>query len=550
MAKRIKPIWHTTANVGNTSAAQGGVTPKDSRSSKNVVEPSIVERFPKLVGASREGISSGSYIKAFLSYHADKTLLSLPVNVQSIFACDLKFNEPVDEIKRQFDKDGVDLATVLLSRLQTTKNFAEKSILAKMLFYLDKDKFVTEYLIPCLQVKVEVNRQTQALSVISYDTVNLPFAREQAREYKKYIGNELERNNWSFCEQLLQSLNESEMVELFENTDFAIVVNHEAFGDSLANLKNPASIINALLDLAEVNLSDTTNDDKSQATRIHSILLSAAKALRERQVVISNNILQAIYKTTDNKDIQDTALEYMSKDSEFDKFLLDFIKDDSDTSYEARLRRFWAIFDYANSKKAAGAKGLKNFILESEDQFLVNYACYELIQRCGVSGKKAFTSAIQKQVKEEKPSLPLAFLTFMVTKFAKLKPEYGEIFKSLLMLNFSDGAGLKQAYENLRDTQISKLQVNDIGVLVFCSAETETIPPMTDLISVTGLKKLFNWEADDRKINTARNILALIEYALEEEREKTLGLLSAEFITDEDTLTKDILHRIAGIKDK
>lgn len=502
---RPKPVsWALTVHPTKAQAKSDQKTAlegdKESAANEPISHPFLALRI-------RSQVSNRGYLNSFLSYECSQVNANLDVLKYGLQPSS-EFSEIVDSLDKVFDKNGSSLKDAALSMLKIADDFQDKELLAAMVLYLDPSFFVSEYLIPIL----EEDHYIQDL-----------------------------QGNKNFVVRVLSAYWKDDLKELFSFVDFKNVSKLNKLAENLAALPYPQDVMDALIEISNEK-GDGANDIKN---KIHRIVLLTLQKLGKENLEVPLSTVQGLYSSSIDTDISDGAYAILKDKHESDalEILIRLINDNSDDSYETRLRRFWAIHDLACLPKGNAAKLLKEFVLSSNDSFLVNYACYELGLNTGEEGKNALASIILKDASSERPSNALAFVAFMV----KHRKEFADILKLVCSMQYADST-LANVYRNTEAAEFNKIQVDEKGCLTFSLYDTQPTVNVTDVFSMIGLETIIRWGLEDKSLTTKKNVLDLLEYAYKSNPRKISALINAQLEMD-DPKTNNFLLGIADVKE-
>lgn len=480
-------------------------------------EPVITLHHPFLVANVRHDASSSGFLSGFLDHESIEMQGNQFDAIEMAFCGSSKLTDLVDPLVRELERRSIDPNTAFLALLKNTEDVNDKAVLAAVLILRDLDFFVSDFVSPVM-------------------------------EERPYFEN-LESNK-KFCLRFLDALDEDELRSVFCRMDFSASCRLNPLAKSLSELKDPELVLSTLLDIANdesSSLITASNDDylQNHKKRIHKIVVLVMKSLKKADKPVPSEPLKTLYATCDDSDISDEAIALFetAKIQDEGKFLLDLIKDDSDMEYEARRRRFWAISDYATRLKEKAVGGLKRFISQSDDSFLVSFACYELVNRFEKKGQNALASVIYEQVTGNRLSIPLAYVGFMM----RHNQSYVDIFKSVLSMNYSGRSNLALAYSNLDGTEITKMRVGDNDLPTFYAAYNMPADTIVDIFTMLGLRTCIQWAMSDGKGHTYDNVLDLIQYGYRSDGRRMSALVTAQLEYD-DPEVNDLLFAVAGIR--
>ncbi len=439
---------------------------------------------------------------------------------------DGRFLEYLETEGGRFGRAGIDLVASCLGVLKRNNNFREKSLLSAIVVALDEQAFVSDYLLPSLEKRS------------SFENI---------------------ANNKNFSVQILKDLNKEPLLTLFKLINFDEIMSTDNLATSLSELPNQHAVLGALVEVYDESseYSFMKSESHSQKEKIQKLILEVAKKLKEQKKSIPVEPLQAVYKTTEKSESNDTVAELLSfatEASAHERFLFEVVNDSSDDSYTARRVRFWAIDDIFKCGPQAALK-LGDLILRSKDQFLVNYAVHKL-----VTAEKDSSSAITKQrhdvvinaitrkINLNEPSYALAFVVSMIGK----EPTFTELFKQLLSKKYLPARGLEDGLANISDVQTNKIERSSEGGLTFHFDSTEKPVTVIDAFQRIGISTIIEWAIKERENFTLgqkhieENMLRLFVYAYRDFNREMSSLMLAVMADTRGSGDKTYLY-LAGL---
>ncbi len=315
---------------------------------------------------------------------------------------------------------------------------------------------------------------------------------------RKDEGLEKPESNYDFCIRLLKAQDELDKTIILNSIDYSSVSRFDEFSKSLLAFAKPDEILVALLKssqkLLETHESNQAayQDDvdaqvldapqaSGQTTSHHIPLMIGLSVLDQRleQLKKSKELnhhaeaseiekelhslapqIKELYRLAPNIDILHQASEFLVNyaDDSAEVFKDNFLNKEN-----YQLKRFYAIgyYGWANKKYSTiqvSIPTLVDFIREEEDSYLIANACFMLGQ-CDTEGHDKLAEVIIDQIKNNKPSLPLAALTMYLIDF-KSEP-YLTIFKKVISAKYPEESGLYQAYKNLSDVKLQKIPMSE-----------------------------------------------------------------------------------------
>lgn len=436
----------------------------------------------------RRASTVGSNLSAFLIYlrtqwhdKSEARILELSMRENP------DFQGVVDRGVKSFaSRNHVDLNTSLIALLRGVTEIRDKAIVANLLISSEEGRsmFVNDYMAPIL-------------------------------DGRPYLSDSPDNPDYNFCTKLICQLEGPDLKRLLKEIDYSQIHNISLFGASLVKIPHRNVLLNTLLEISR-DIDTTGFDDKeSKEKHMQKIALTVMQKFKKDSITIPIQPLKDLYKSSlDDETISNPATELIKNHPDLsvkstEQFFLECVKDENDKSDLARRRKFWAIRDYATLLKEGAREGLKEFIMTSDDSYLVNCVSYSLAESCGEKGKNALIEAIAESAKKGEESLALAFVCKML-EFGR-SPIYVDLIKRLCVIKYPENAGLGEFFLRNADIQIAKIGRNSKDELTFYKDSLERPGSLIDVLQFIGLEKFVQWALkDDVTGNIAVNLKRLL----------------------------------------
>lgn len=488
----------------STDQVQSGI-PQEKKVNVNEVDP-ISPTYRNLFSGFRNSTSEIIALRKFANWFNKSVSGSYTERVKDAFNPSSQDQDALEDLRKNFSKKGIDLTPILMNLLIKSNDFEEKVQIIKMMLALDnEEELYNSFLIGALGLKS--------------DFQNL-------------------KDNHEFCCKLLTLLSSENLRKILNSLDYEQIVNVDMLSDSLARNIDGEVLIEELLRVINSNQSKDFSFEKIQITQrnIQRLAVNILKRLFEHQISISTKLVEKLYKVTTDLDVNKELCEAITAGllHEAPKIFKEQLFDKSDLSDNARLRRSYALNHFVNVAGIYGTKTLNEFIEKEDDPFLVFQATFLLANRCGIDGKRAISSTVVNQIRENKISLPLAALTLLV----KEGDPYLDILKNILIRSFTtrsqfNKANLREAYLKLMKVEYGNIFRTKTDILVFELCNEPKPDLVISLVTNIGLENLLKWatgqirEYENENNNSRENIFDILELAWEinpsKMRELTIG---------------------------
>lgn len=506
-----KGVGHNLPSSNNANASN----PKTI-----ALKPLDVSSYPLSVGTIRASIYAGESLRKLIEWQKNKELEDKDYFTTSLLEPDSKLKGALEDLENVFFKEGLNLRQTLKSSLVKSNDLYEKEILAKALIALEEeDYFTNNFLLPSLEkrtgfLNLEVNHQ--------------------------------------FTLELLRSVSNDEREYIFEKIKYENIKDKNNFAETLSKIIEPNLMVDLLIRIDEkLTLPVFENEDgderlKKRKEALQGIVIKLMQILNGGNFQVLLKDLKKLYNSFIDDELCKEVIQLISerKDAESINSLRELMLEKNDHSELSRRKQFDVLGYYAKQNKEFAVPTLKEFIEKEKDPFSVGHACYWLLNDCGIDGKRALLQVILKQIKNNIPSIPLACLTQMVVN----GDPYRLAFKQLLLIGFDKEHNLKEAYLNLLNTLLGKIEKH---AMLFHLDEEEIPDLLPDLIENLGIHKLLKWavagagKSEIENENSKKNVKDILEAGFEINKTKLKKLLTEAILLANPNQVK-LIHKVAG----